>query len=181
MKFIIIHGPPAVGKLTTARCVERATGYKVLHNHLTFNTATALFDVGDPRHLELHRELRITMIEHAARSGLEGVILTLVYFEPESVSGFEQIKAVCRAHEIELHSVFLRCEADELHRRVVRPDRTSNGKLDSSERLGTLLAQHKYVPIPDLETLVIDTTRLPPEKTCQLIVGKFATEANRDD
>jgi hypothetical protein len=177
MKFIIVHGPPAVGKLTTARCLQRLTGYKVLHNHLTFNVARTLFDIGDPRHIDLHRDLRQTMIEHAAKSDLAGVILTLVYCEPESVAVIEQIKSVCAARGIELLGVFLQCEVDELHRRVVQPERTENGKLDSSRKLDMLLQQHDYVPIPDLETLTIDITDLPPQQTSALIVDRFISSA----
>ena len=172
MKFIIIHGAPAVGKLTTARCLERMTGFRVLHNHLTFNAARILFDIGDPPHIELHRELRLTMIEHAARSDLDGVILTLTYFEPESVPVMEEIKSVCENHQIALHSVFLHCQEEQLHQRVTQPDRTRNGKLDSSQKLGELLKRHEYVPIPGLETLVIDTSSLSVEETSQFIAGE---------
>ena len=35
MKLIIIHGPPAAGKLTTANEIAAATGFKVFHNHLS--------------------------------------------------------------------------------------------------------------------------------------------------
>ena len=173
MNLIIIHGPPGVGKLTTARSLESSTGYIVLHNHLTFNVSRALFEIGDPRHIELHRELRLTMIKHAAKSDRSGLILTLAYFEPESVDVIREIKSICRTYGVALHSVFLHCDDDELHRRVVLPDRTENGKLDSSHKLGLLLKERRYVPIPDVDTFVIDNTNLESEKTSTLIADRY--------
>ena len=35
-KLIFIYGPPADGKLTTARELEKVTGYKLVHNQKVF-------------------------------------------------------------------------------------------------------------------------------------------------
>ena len=37
MKLIIIHGPPAVGKLAVANEIASSTGFKVFHNHLSID------------------------------------------------------------------------------------------------------------------------------------------------
>jgi shikimate kinase len=33
MNFIVIFGPPAVGKMTVGQELARLTGYKLFHNH----------------------------------------------------------------------------------------------------------------------------------------------------
>ena len=40
MKFVIIFGPPAVGKMTVGYELAKFTGLKVFHNHMTRLTAS---------------------------------------------------------------------------------------------------------------------------------------------
>ena len=35
MKFVVIFGPQAVGKMTVGQEIEKITGLKLLHNHMT--------------------------------------------------------------------------------------------------------------------------------------------------
>lgn len=34
MEFVLLYGPPAIGKLTIAKELQKLKGYKLLHNHL---------------------------------------------------------------------------------------------------------------------------------------------------
>ena len=173
MRLVIIHGPPGVGKLTMARSLERMTNFKVLHNHLTFNPARVLFEIGDPRLNDLHHELRHTMIEHAAKADLDGILLTIVYSEPESIGTIKRIWNLCRKSDTQLHCVYLFCDEDELHRRVEDSDRSENKKLRSSAKLSTLLKEHDYIPIPNSEALMIDITDRDPDSTSHMIIKHF--------
>ena len=40
----MLYGPPAVGKLSVAQALAARTGFRVLHNHLLINLASALFE-----------------------------------------------------------------------------------------------------------------------------------------
>jgi hypothetical protein len=76
MKLIFIYGSPAVGKLTVAKELASITGYKISHNHLTFDLASSLFDPFSRPFGVLCEELRLKTFEIAARCGLEGMIFT---------------------------------------------------------------------------------------------------------
>ncbi|MCH7663235.1 MAG: shikimate kinase, partial [Chloroflexi bacterium] len=43
MKFIILFGPLAVGKMTVGQELEKLTGLKLFHNHLTIELVLPFF------------------------------------------------------------------------------------------------------------------------------------------
>ena len=113
------------------------------------------------------------MIEHAAKADLDGILLTIVYSEPESIGTIKRIWNLCRKSDTQLHCVYLFCDEDELHRRVEDSDRSENKKLRSSAKLSTLLKEHDYIPIPNSEALMIDITDRDPDSTSHLIIEHF--------
>lgn len=44
MKLLFLYGPPAVGKFTVAKEWAALTGFKFLHNHLTIDLVTSVFE-----------------------------------------------------------------------------------------------------------------------------------------
>lgn len=44
MKLIYIYGPPASGKLTVAKELEKLTKYKLFHNHLINDVISEIMD-----------------------------------------------------------------------------------------------------------------------------------------
>ena len=44
MKFILITGPQAVGKMTVGQELTKITDLKLLHNHMTIEVVTKIFD-----------------------------------------------------------------------------------------------------------------------------------------
>ena len=44
MKFVLITGPQAVGKMTVGQEISKITGLKLLHNHMTIEVVTKIFD-----------------------------------------------------------------------------------------------------------------------------------------
>ena len=42
MKLLIIYGPPAVGKLTTAKKLSEITGYCAFHSHLAIDLVSSI-------------------------------------------------------------------------------------------------------------------------------------------
>ena len=81
MKVVVIYGPPAVGKLTVGKILQKRIGYKLLHNHLTYDLARSIFDDMDTLS-EVNMNLRLYMIKEAAIRATEGLILTYVYASP---------------------------------------------------------------------------------------------------
>src|SRR4051794_39815975 len=79
MKLITLYGAPGVGKLTTARALAELTGYRLFHNHLTFDLVKSLFEFPSPSFGKLAEQIRLSAFAAAADAGLHGVIFTMVY------------------------------------------------------------------------------------------------------
>lgn len=79
MDLIIVFGPPAVGKMTVGQEISRLTGYPLLHNHMTIDLVTELFDFGTPQFGRLVPAFRQMLVAEAATSDLPGLIFTFVW------------------------------------------------------------------------------------------------------
>src|SRR5690348_1797479 len=79
MNFIVIFGPPAVGKMTVGQELARLTGYKLFHNHITIDLVHEYFAIDTPPFRRLVREFRVRIIQEAAASNLPGLIFTFVW------------------------------------------------------------------------------------------------------
>ena len=179
-RVVIIHGPPASGKLTVAKGLlqqlhgERCDGSRpacLLHNHLTFNVARTLFEIDDPRLNALHRALRLTMLEHALNAPFRTIVLTLVYQVPDSVRNVADILALVGRYRAKVQGYYLACPRSVLLSRVTEPDREAAGKLRSADKLGLLLDEHAYPPVPGIGTLEIDNGHTGPEATVAAILA----------
>ncbi|AJH17331.1 Uncharacterized protein BWINRA5_03282 [Bacillus mycoides] len=49
MKFILIFGPQAVGKMTVGHELEKITDLKLFHNHMTIDFVSSFFDYSTKR------------------------------------------------------------------------------------------------------------------------------------
>ena len=79
MKFVIIFGPPAVGKMTVGYELEKLTGFKLFHNHMTIELVLNFFSFGEPQFHRLVGEFRRRIFEEVAASDLPGLIFTYVW------------------------------------------------------------------------------------------------------
>jgi hypothetical protein len=179
-RVVLIHGPPACGKLTTARAFAECHDTVILHNHLTFNLARRLFDVGDQRLVDLHRALRLVMLRHALAETPRGaepvpdITLTLVYAVPDSVANVTEIVRLIESSGAELRPYYLQCGETALLARVVSADRAAEGKLQSAEKLETLLRQKRYPPLPHPDTQIIDNEDRSPASVAREIAADLA-------
>ncbi len=78
MKLIIIHGPPAAGKLTVSRALAERTGFKVFHNHVSIDCVKAVFDFGSDAFWRVIKTIREETLSEAARSDVS-LIHTFCY------------------------------------------------------------------------------------------------------
>lgn len=76
MKLVTLYGAPGEGKLTTASALAELTGFKLFHNHLTFDLVRSLFDSPSAPFGNLAERIRLSAFEAAADAGLTGVIFT---------------------------------------------------------------------------------------------------------
>jgi len=66
MKLVTLYGAPGVGKLTTARALAAQTGFRLFHNHLTFDLVKSLFEFPSPPFGRLAERIRLSAFEAAA-------------------------------------------------------------------------------------------------------------------
>ena len=89
MKFAIIFGPLAVGKMTVGQELEKITGLKLFHNHMTIEMVLPFFDRKSQSFKKLINSFRLQMFEEVAKSDLDGLIFTYVWqLDQESDNNF---------------------------------------------------------------------------------------------
>ncbi|MGF9697082.1 MULTISPECIES: AAA family ATPase [Paenibacillus] len=79
MKFIIIFGPQAVGKMTVGQELEKITDLKLFHNHMTIELVSPYFSYDSPQGKRLVGLFRQEIFEEVAKSDLPGLIFTYVW------------------------------------------------------------------------------------------------------
>jgi chloramphenicol 3-O-phosphotransferase len=174
MKLIFIHGAPAVGKLTVARELASATGFRLFHNHLTVDLVSSLFPFGSEPFILLREQIWLAAFAEAARQNLS-LIFT---FNPERTVRQRFIQDAIEVVEAAggmVVFVELTCAEEELERRVEDASRKEFGKLASTEQYRSLKATGAF-EFPKLpEGLSVDTTNRSPADSAQLI-SKYLQE-----
>ncbi len=118
-KFILIFGPPAVGKMTVGQELSKITGLKLLHNHMTIDLVQAFFQYGSESYQRLLRLIRIELLSEIANSNLGGLIFTKSWrFNVDSDSEFIRTAAgIFMDSGAEVYYVELEADFDERIRR----------------------------------------------------------------
>ena len=175
MKLIIIHGPPAAGKLTVGSEISRLTGYKLFHNHVSIDCVKTVFEFGSPAFWRVIGFIRVGMIVEAAREGIN-LIHTFCYEFAVDDEHFSKLISAAEDNGGEVHIVLLVCDDEERRRRISNESRVKVGKLTDPGTIGRKNIELTS-PFPGRETLIIDTTGKPPEKTALEILQYFRLQA----
>jgi len=173
MDFVLIYGPPGVGKLTVATELSRLTGYKLFDNHVSINWAKEYFPFDSPAFWRLIGVFRSAVIEEAARERLD-LIHTYVYAHDEDLPDLKPRFEAVEREGGRVCLVQLCCSQEELERRVGADSRVERGKLTAVERLRA--SQERYdmrTPIPGWDNLTIDNTALAPGEVAQRVVEHY--------
>ncbi len=174
MDLVFLHGPPAAGKLTTARALERLLGYPVFHNHLVVDLLTGFFPFGTEPFVRLRERFWLDVIGEAAAAGRS---LSFTYAPDTTVpAGFPaRVEDAVAAAGGRVRFVRLLVGRDEQERRLVLPDRQEFHKLDDVGWLRRTPAE----PVPESPPaqLEIDTERSGPAASAALIAEHFGLRA----
>ena len=170
-----MYGPPGVGKLTVGTALAGLTGFRLFHNHLTVNLATAVFPRESDPWRDLIRRVRRDVFSAAVREGVS-LVYTGVYLGTEEQT--EAIRAMLEpVYEGggEVYYVQLMCEREEHLARVQNPSRRLRQKLTDPR-----VVEERYLGnpmMPFTPRLPLDTTHVPPEAAAARIVAHFALPA----
>lgn len=173
MKLIFIYGSPAVGKLTVAQEIEKQTGYKVFHNHLTIDAVSPVFEFGSEPFWKLVHQFRIETIAEAARHNVN-LIYTFCYAKDSDDAHVERILKTVEENGGEVYFVLLRAEKCEIEKRMLSESRKNYSKLKNVEYLNEIWKNNElFSPVPFGESLIIDNTNLSAEETAKQIIEHF--------
>lgn len=176
MKFLVIYGPPAVGKLTVAREVARLTGMKLFDNHATVNAVAPVFGHAHEAYFRLLPKIRLAILEEAVRADID-MVTTYVYNHARSDASsayFHRIDDLFAGHDARMLFLRLTCDRAALDGRVTSDDRRLKGAINSVERLASYIEERDPDrPIPGRESLTIDNTELSPTEVAEAAITHF--------
>jgi hypothetical protein len=184
MKFIVIFGPQAVGKMTVGHELEKITKLKLFHNHMTIELVSNYFDYGTPTGKRLVRLFREEIFKAVAESELDGLIFTyLWYFDQQGDQDYiENVTKIFRNKGTEIYYIELEADIEERlkrnkteHRLEHKPSKRniewSEGQVkDAQENHRSNSSEGE---IQEKNYLRINTDNISPAETALLIKDKF--------
>lgn len=183
MKFVLIFGPQAVGKMTVGQELEKITELKLFHNHMTIDLLEPFFGFS-PEMWRLAHLFRMEVFKAAAKSNLDGLIFTWVWaFDRKE--DWDYVEKACEIFESKGATVyFVELEADFNerlernkssnrleHKPTKRNIETSEADLKNSMqkyRLNSLKGEIKKE-----NYIRINNTNLSAGEAAEIIKGKF--------
>jgi hypothetical protein len=184
MKFVIIFGPQAVGKMTVGGELAKIADLKLFHNHQTIDLVSPFFGYDTESGKKLVNLFRMSIFEEVAKSNLNGLIFTYVWnFDDKNDWNYvEKILDIFRSQKAETYLVELETSLDERLIRNKHPYRLSQKpskrNLEESEK-GILESYQKsrlnskIGEINHPNYIKIDNTNLPPEEVAKIIKERF--------
>lgn len=184
MKFVIIVGPHAVGKMTVGQELEKNTGLKLFHNHMTIELVSPFFSYGTETGKKIVHSFRMRIFEEMAKSDQEGMIFTFVYAfdDPKDTEYYNKIREIFAKQGAEIYFVELETTLEERIKRNETENRLKNKptKRDIDWSKNDLLKnakKHRLNSYPgevkEKNYLRIDNTNLSAQEVAKIIKEKF--------
>jgi len=169
---VVLYGPHSAGKLTVATELEKLTGFKVFHNHLTVEPVRALFDLGTPQFARVVWHIRTFLFEEAAQAGVSLIYTmnTARGIDPPETNeqSVGRIENAVHKHHGRVVYVHLEPARDVLEARIQDPDRKMRGKLVDIERARETLEGWTSESL-HWSDLRIDNTHVTPDEAARII------------
>ena len=184
MKFIIITGPQAVGKMTVGQELVKITNLKLLHNHMTIEVLTKIFDYSRDSFRKLNEEFRMQIFKEFAKSEEEGIIFTTTwdFDDKEEWNRIYKYIHIFKDNNAEIYIVELEANLEERLKRNKMENRLLNKpskrNLEWSEK-DLLKSVEKYRfnskenEIKEKNYLRIDNTNLNANVVAEMIKNRF--------
>ncbi|MCL6574410.1 MAG: AAA family ATPase [Bacillus sp. (in: Bacteria)] len=184
MKFILLFGPQAVGKMTVGHELEKITALKLFHNHMTIELVNPFFEYGTKEGNRLVSLFRQEIFEEVSKSDLYGMIFTYVWALDQQAD-WDFVENVCNVFESKGGEVFfveLEADGEERLRRNKSPHRLEHKptkrNIEWSEHdLKVTMEKHRLNSFASEITkenyLKINNTNLGAEEVAQIVKEKF--------
>lgn len=181
--FVVLVGPPAVGKMTVGLALGARTGFPLFHNHVPIEAVLPVFEFGSPEFNRLVSGFRRAMLDEVAQSDLRGFVYTIMFdfANPREIEFIESLRS--RFAPPEWRVVVAELEADLAtrldrnrtpNRLAAKPSKrdveASEGRLRAAEEKYQLNSRGDF-PYP--EHMKINNTTLAPEEAAALIDEHF--------
>lgn len=183
MKFILIFGPQAVGKMTVGQELAKITELKLFHNHMTIELLGPLFNFS-PEMWRLSTLVRTEIFKAMANSELDGLIFTYVWaFDQQE--DWEFVEKTCEIFECKGASIYfveLEAEMDERLERNKSPHRLkhkptkrnidwSESEIKHSMKKYRLNSREGEITYENY--MKINNTNLSPKEVAEMIIKNF--------
>ncbi|AVQ97739.1 shikimate kinase [Oceanobacillus iheyensis] len=184
MKFVLITGPQAVGKMTVGQELAKITDLKLFHNHMTIELVNHFFDYGTKEGKRLVNLFRQEIFEEVSKSNLEGMIFTYLWaFNLQA--DWDYVNRVTQLFESKGATVYyveLEADLDERiqrnkssnrleHKPSKRNVEWSENELKRSLESYRLNSLEGEINFPNY--MKINNTNLSAEEVAELVKGKF--------
>ena len=171
VQLVYLYGPPAVGKYTIGVELAARTGLRLLHNHLSVNLVSAVFDRDSQAWTPLLRRIRRDILIEATRHDVSLIMTGVFSGTSDHAEGWRSMLEPVHTAGGRVAFVQLVCDRDELFRRVTHDGRRALDKLVDPVRLAELLDRFDmFSPAPFGEHLRLDVTHLAPCESAARIV-----------
>lgn len=183
MKFVLIFGPQAVGKMTVGQELEKITGLKLFHNHMTIELLEPFFGFS-PEMWSLSNQFRTEIFKAIAKGKQEGLIFTYVWaFDQQE--DWDYVDNICKLFESKGASVYfieLEANIEERLERNKSPHRlehklTKRNVEWSETELKETMKKHRlnsYEGEIEKENFIkINNTNLSPKEVAKQISERF--------
>ena len=183
MKFVLLFGPQAVGKMTVGRELAKITDLKLFHNHMSIDLLVPLFDF-TPEMWRLCHMFRKEVFNTFAESNQYGIIFTTVWAFDQA-KDWENVEEICRifrAVGADIYFVELEAGVEERLKRNVSSNRLEQKPIkrnleQSENHLLSSMEEHRLYSleeeIKEKNYIRIDNTNLTAEEVAQMIKGEF--------
>jgi len=180
MKFVLIFGDAAVGKMTVGQELVKITNLRLLHNHILRDPVRDIF--GDPRRLDIIERLRTIIFEEFAITDHYGLIFTFMW-QFDSSYDWERVERMTQIFKERHADIFYVELCAPLEVRLQRS--TTENRLNhkpswrDKKKSDNYLRNHGFRcisndgEIPFENYVKIDNTNVPPDMAAKIIKKRF--------
>ena len=184
MKFILITGPQAVGKMTVGQELGKITGLKLFHNHMSIELVLNLFNYETPQFKRLSTLIREEIFKEVASSNLDGLIFTYVwdFNDKHDWDYIEKLIQVFRDKNSQIYFVELEADLEERIKRNKTEHRLNHkpskrNMAGSDDKLRESIKKHRLNSlegeIREKNYIKINNTNIISENVAKQIKEKF--------